>query len=54
MTSVPLPRLLWYRRPEVSRADVGDGCGEPVVVEVTVVGYTSSLQEDLEGGRNWL
>ena len=56
MTGVPLPRLLGYRGPEVSRADVGDGGGEPVVVVVvvSVVVDISSLQGELEGGRNLL
>ena len=55
MTGVPLPRLLGYQRPEVRCADVGDGCGEPVVVVVvSVVVDISSLQGELEGGRNLL
>ena len=54
MTGVPLPRLLRYRGPEVSRADVGDGGGKPVVVVVSVVVDISSLQGELEGGRNLL
>ena len=49
MTSVPLPRLLWYRGSEVSRADVGDGCGEPVVV--VVITDVCSLQAELEEGE---
>ena len=53
MTGVPLPRLLGYRGPEVSCADVGDGRGEPVVV-VIVVAVVFSSQGELEGGRNWL
>ena len=56
MTGVPLPRLLRYRGPEVSCADVGDGRGEPVVVVFTVVVITvvCSPQGDLKGGRKWL
>ena len=47
MTGVPLPRLLGYRGPEVSCADVGDSRGEPVVV-VTVVAVGCLPQGELE------
>ena len=54
MTGVPLPRLLGYRGPEVSCADVGDGRGEPVVddVVVTFFAVACSTQGELKGRRN--